>query len=182
MLMVESDLPGAAALDELERAEAACRVAGATDVVRAADAQEADWLRQARRAAHYALERLGEVRMEDVGVPRARVPDMLRAIEAIAAKHEVRIGTFGHAGDGNLHPDLVLERDDPRGEATTDAVRADLYRAALSLGGTVTGEHGIGVARRDWLEVQRGADAVRVMRAIKTALDPLGILNPGRVV
>ena len=113
MLMIESDLPGAAAVDELERAEAACRVAGATDVVRAADAQEADWLRQARRAAHYALERLGEVRMEDVGVPRARVPDMLRAIEAIAAKHEVRIGTFGHAGDGNLHPDLVLERDDP---------------------------------------------------------------------
>jgi glycolate oxidase len=182
MLMVESDLPGAAALDELERAEAACRLAGATDVVRAADAQEADWLRQARRSAHYALERLGEVRMEDVGVPRARVPDMLRAIEAIAAKHKVRIGTFGHAGDGNLHPDLVLERDDPRGEATTDAVRADLYRAALDLGGTVTGEHGIGVARRDWLEIQRGADAVRVMRAIKTALDPLGILNPGRVV
>jgi glycolate oxidase len=182
MLMVESDLPGAAALDELERGEVACRLAGATDVVRAADAQEADWLRQARRAAHYALERLGEVRMEDVGVPRARVPDMLRAIEAIAAKHDVRIGTFGHAGDGNLHPDLVLERDDPRGEAITDAVRADLYRAALALGGTVTGEHGIGVARRDWLEVQRGPDAVRVMRAIKTALDPLGILNPGRVV
>ena len=84
MLMVESDMPGAAAVDELERAEAACRVAGATDVVRAADAQEADWLRQARRAAHYALERLGDVRMEDVGVPRARVPDMLREIERIA--------------------------------------------------------------------------------------------------
>ena len=182
MLMVESDQPGAAATDELERAEAACRRAGATDVVRAADAQEADWLRQARRSAHYALERLGEVRMEDVGVPRARVPDMLRAIERIAAAHDVRIGTFGHAGDGNLHPDIVLERGDPRGEAITDAVRADLYRAALELGGTVTGEHGIGVARRDWLEVQRGADAVRFMRAIKTALDPLGILNPGRVV
>ena len=99
-------------------AEAACRRAGATDVVRAADAQEADWLRQARRAAHYALERIGEVRMEDVGVPRARVPDMLRAIEAIAAKHDVRIGTFGHAGDGNLHPDLVFERGDPRAEAS----------------------------------------------------------------
>ena len=98
MLMVESDMPGAAAIDELERAEAACRAAGATDVVRAADAQEADWLRQARRAAHYALERLGEVRMEDVGVPRSRIPDMLRAIEGIAAKHDVRIGTFGHAG------------------------------------------------------------------------------------
>ena len=182
MLMVESDLPAAAAVDELERAEAACRTAGATDVIRAADAQEADWLRQARRAAHYALERLGEVRMEDVGVPRARVPDMLRAIERIAATHDVRIGTFGHAGDGNLHPDLVFERGDPRAETVTKLVQADLYRAALELGGTVTGEHGIGVARRDWLEIQRGADAVRFMRAIKTALDPLGILNPGKVL
>ena len=182
MLMVESDMPGVAAVDELERAEAACRTAGATEVIRAADAQEAGWLRQARRAAHYALERLGDVRMEDVGVPRARVPDMLRAIERIAAKHDVRIGTFGHAGDGNLHPDLVFDRGDPRAESVTKLVQADLYRAALELGGTVTGEHGIGLARREWLEIQRGADAVRFMRAIKTALDPLGILNPGRVI
>ena len=182
LLMIESDLPGVAAADELERAEAACRVAGATDVIRAADAQEADWLRQARRAAHYALERLGEVRMEDVAVPRSRVPEMLRAIERIAARHAVRIGTFGHAGDGNLHPDLVFDRGDPRAETVTKLVQADLYRAALELGGTVTGEHGIGVTRRDWLEIQRGTDAVRFMRAIKSALDPLGILNPGRVV
>jgi glycolate oxidase len=182
MLMVESDMPGVAAIDELERAEAACRGAGASDVLRSADAQEADWLRQARRAAHYALERLGEVRMEDIGVPRSKVPEMLRAIERIAAKHDVRIGTFGHAGDGNLHPDLVFERGDPRAETVTKLVQTDLYRAALDLGGTVTSEHGIGVARRDWLEIQRGPDAVRFMRAIKTALDPLGILNPGRVL
>ena len=107
---------------------------------------------------------------------------MLRAIEAIAARHDVRIGTFGHVGDGNLHPDLVFDRDDPGAEKMTKLVQADLYRAALALGGTVTAEHGIGLARRDWLEIQRGADAVRFMRAIKTALDPLGILNPGRVV
>jgi glycolate oxidase len=182
MLMIESDMPGDAAAAELERAETACRLAGATDVIRAADAAEADLLRQARRAAHYALERLGEVRMEDVGVPRARVPDMLRAIERIAAKHDVRIGTFGHAGDGNLHPDLVFDRGDPLAEAKTEAVKNDLYRAALELGGTVTGEHGIGLSRRDWLEVQRGPGAVGVMRAIKNALDPLGILNPGRVL
>jgi len=182
MLMIESDMPGAAATDELERAETACRAAGATDLVRAADAAEADLLRQARRAAHYALERLGEVRMEDVGVPRARVPDMLREIERIALRHDVRIGTFGHAGDGNLHPDLVFERGDATAEAKTEAVKKDLYRAALDLGGTVTGEHGIGSARREWLEIQKGADAVRVMRAIKMALDPLGILNPGRVL
>jgi len=182
MLMVESDMPGVAAADELSRAEVACREAGATDVIRSADAQEADWLRQARRAAHYALERLGEVHMEDVAVPRARVPDMLRAIEAIAARHDVRMGTFGHAGDGNLHPDLVFDRGDPQAEAKTEAVKNDLYRAALDLGGTVTGEHGIGAARREWLEATRGEGAVRVMRSIKAALDPEGILNPGRVI
>ncbi len=182
MLMIESDLPGGAADDELARAEAACVAAGATTTVRSRDAAEADLLRQARRAAHWALERLGEVKMEDVGVPRSRVPDMLREIERIAARHDVRIGTFGHAGDGNLHPDLVLERGNPRGAAITKAVQEDLYRAALALGGTVTGEHGIGAARVEWLEAQRGKDAVRVMRAIKTALDPQGLLNPGRVL
>jgi glycolate oxidase len=182
MLMVESDLPGGAADDELGRAEAACVAAGATTTVRSQSPAEADLLRQARRAAHWALERLGDVKMEDVGVPRSRVPDMLRAVERIAAKHQVTIGTFGHAGDGNLHPDLVLERGDPDGEAKTDAVRSDLYRAAMALGGSITGEHGIGTAKRAWLEEQRGPDAMRVMRAIKDALDPLGILNPGRVL
>jgi glycolate dehydrogenase FAD-linked subunit len=182
MLMVESDLPGSAALDELTRAEAACTGAGATLTVRSQDAAEADLLREARRAAHYALERLGDVKMEDVGVPRSRVPDMLRAIEAIAAKHDVTIGTFGHAGDGNLHPDLILQRGDPRGADITRAVQDDLYRAAIELGGTVTGEHGIGAARTAWLEPQRGADAVRVMRSIKSALDPQGLFNPGRVL
>ncbi len=182
MLMIESDLPTLAADDELARAEAVCVGVGATTTVRSQTVAEADLLRQARRAAHWALEKIGDVKMEDVGVPRSRVPDMLRAIEAIAARHEVRIGTFGHAGDGNLHPDLVLERGDPRGEAITKAVQADLYQAALDLGGTVTGEHGIGSARREWLEPQLGADAVRVMRSIKTALDPQGLLNPGRVL
>jgi glycolate oxidase len=182
MLMVESDMPGSAAGEELTRAEAACVGAGATMTVRSQDATEADLLRQARRGAHWALERIGEVKMEDIGVPRSRVPDMLRAIEAIAKRHDVRIGTFGHAGDGNLHPDLVFERGDPRAKEITAAVQHDLYEAALSMGGTVTGEHGIGIARRDWLERQRGADAVRHMRAIKAALDPLNILNPGRVL
>jgi glycolate oxidase len=182
MLMIESDLPGGAADDELTRAETVCTTAGASSSIRSQTPTEADMLRQARRSAHWALEKLGDVKMEDVGVPRSRVPDMLRAIEAIAVAHDVRIGTFGHAGDGNLHPDLVLDRDDPSAEAITKAVQADLYRAALDLGGTVTGEHGIGSARREWLEAQRGSDAVRVMRAIKTALDPQGLLNPGRVL
>ncbi len=182
MLMVESDLPGEAAADELARAEVACTTAGATTTVRSRDAAEADLLRQARRAAHWALEKLGDVKMEDVGVPRDRVPAMLRAVERIATKHGVDIGTFGHAGDGNLHPDLVLPRGHPNGKAITEAVQADLYQAAIDLGGTVTGEHGVGSARQAWMATQRGADAVRVMWAIKTALDPQGLLNPGRVL
>jgi glycolate oxidase len=181
MLMVESDAPGTAAGDELDQAEAACEATGATSIVRAADANEADLLRQARRLALRALERQGTVRMEDVGVPRARVPDLLRAIERIAAAHRVRVATFGHAGDGNLHPNLIFDRDDPEAARLTHEVRDEIFRAALDLGGTVTAEHGIGAARLEWLPIQRGEGAVAVMRAIKTALDPLGILNPGRV-
>jgi glycolate oxidase len=119
--------------------------------------------------------------MEDIGVPRSRVPEMLVVIEEIAKRHGVRVGTFGHAGDGNLHPNLVFERDDPRAEELTEAVRTEFYKAALAFGGTLTAEHGIGLARRDFLELQRGPEAVRVMRSIKDALDPKGILNPGKV-
>ncbi len=182
MLLIESDLPGAAATEDLDRAVTACEAAGATSLVRATDPTEADWLRQARRLAYQALERQGVVRMEDVGVPRSRIPELIRAIEAAGHRHGVRIATFGHAGDGNLHPNLVFDRDDPTAEAKTEAVRRDLYRAALQLGGTVTAEHGIGSSRREFLGAQVGADALRVMRAIKAALDPLGILNPGKVV
>jgi glycolate oxidase len=182
MLLVESDAPGLAAPAELDAAEAAINTAGATSIVRAADATEADWLRQARRLALRALERKGTVRMEDVGVPRSRVPELLAGIERITAAHGVRCATFGHAGDGNLHPNLIFDRDDPAAERLTEVVRDEIFRVALDLGGTVTAEHGIGSARRDWLPVQAGEEAVGVMRAIKGALDPLGILNPGRVL
>jgi glycolate oxidase len=107
---------------------------------------------------------------------------MLAAIERVAADQGMRIGVFGHAGDGNLHPTYVMDRDDPAAEARIDAARAAIYSAALQLGGTVSGEHGTGVAKRGYLEAQRGGDAVRVMRAVKAALDPLGILNPGKVL
>ncbi|HEY3522258.1 MAG TPA: FAD-linked oxidase C-terminal domain-containing protein [Candidatus Limnocylindrales bacterium] len=182
MLMIESDLPGDASLRELDRAVEVCEAAGATSTIRSQDEAEAEMLRTARRLGLRALERLGVVRMEDIGVPRARVPELLTRIEEIGRRRGVTIATFGHAGDGNLHPNLVFGRDEPDIEERDDAVRADLYATALELGGTVTGEHGIGTARRDWLERQRGADAVDVMRRIKAALDPLGILNPGKVL
>jgi glycolate oxidase len=182
LLLIESDRPGAAADAELAAAEAACTDAGAISTVRATDAMEADWLRQVRRLAFRAMERLGVARMEDLGAPRSRLPELLAAIERIAAAHEVRCGTFGHAGDGNLHPTFVWDRGDAAAEERAHAAAEELYRAAIALGGTVTGEHGIGAARREFLELQRGKDAVDVMRSIKAALDPLNILNPGRVV
>jgi glycolate oxidase len=120
--------------------------------------------------------------LEDVTVPRTELATMVTFIAETAQRLNLEVGTFGHMGDGNLHPNLIFDRDDPRAEEVTEASRAEMYRAALSMGGTVTAEHGIGLARRDFLELQRGADAVRVMRSIKDALDPLGILNPGRVL
>ncbi|HSH22039.1 MAG TPA: FAD-linked oxidase C-terminal domain-containing protein [Candidatus Caenarcaniphilales bacterium] len=182
MLMVESDAPGALATEELATVEAASAAAGATSIVRAADAQEADWLRQARRAAHGALERAGVARMDDVGVPRSRIPEMLAEIDRVATAAGLTMGVFGHAGDGNLHPTYIVDRDDPSAERRIDAARDEIYRAALALGGTVTGEHGTGITKRRWLEAQRGPDAVRVMRAVKQALDPAGLFNPGKVL
>ena len=129
-----------------------------------------------------SLERLGVARMEDVGVPRARLPELLAAIERVAAEHDIRCGTFGHAGDGNLHPTFVWDRGDLEAEERAHAACEELYRVAIALGGTLTGEHGIGAARREFLPEQVGTDAVDVMRSIKVALDPLGILNPGKVV
>ncbi|MGZ8313134.1 MAG: FAD-binding oxidoreductase [Allosphingosinicella sp.] len=182
MLMVESDAGGSAADTELAAAEAACVAAGATSTLRAADPQEADWLRQARREAHGSLERAGVARMDDVGVPRSRVPEMIAQIELVAARHGLPIAVFGHAGDGNLHPNYIVARDDPDAEARIDAARDEIYRAALELGGTVTGEHGTGIAKKPWLALQRGERAVELMRAIKKALDPDALLNPGKVL
>ena len=182
MLLVETDLPAAAAAVELTRATEVCEQAGASSIIQATDPQEADWLRQARRLALRALEQLGTVRMEDVGVPRGRVPELLAAIEAVGRKHGIRIATFGHVGDGNLHPNLVFERDDPRAEELTEAARVDLYRAAIELGGTITAEHGVGSSRRASLVEQVGPEVLRVMQSIKGALDPLGLLNPGKVL
>ena len=123
----------------------------------------------------------GVARMEDVGVPRSRVAPLLAAIERLSEAHGLRVGVFGHAGDGNFHPTFVMDRDDPTAEARINAVRADLFAEVLALGGTISGEHGTGVAKRGYLANQRGARSVAVMKAMKRALDPQGILNPGKV-
>lgn len=167
---------------ELDVVETACREAGAREILRSTDAVESEGLMGARRAAFPALERLGMTLLEDVAVPRGRIVQLIRAIESIAKGHDMLIGTFGHVGDGNLHPTLVM----PRGDATA-RVRAlqaadAIMGATLSLGGTLTGEHGIGTLKREQLANEIGPQGVRVSWAIKTALDPLGIMNPGKVL
>ena len=134
-----------------------------------------------RRLAGLATERLGAMLVEDVCVPRSRLPDMVERIEQAAARHGVVIATVAHAGDGNLHPVFVFDRqaDVPPG---VWAAADEVFRAALDLGGTLTGEHGVGVIKRRWLAAELGEDAMAVHRAIKAALDPAGILNPGKAI
>ncbi len=181
MLLIESDVGGAAADAELDGAIEACRAAGATRIDRASTAEGADALRDARRKAYWSLEQGGVARMEDVGVPRSRSPELLAAIERIATEHGVTVGVYGHAGDGNYHPTFVTDPADPDAAQRVNAARAAMYAAVLELGGTVSGEHGTGLVKREWLVRQRGEAHIRAMRAIKSALDPLGILNPGKV-
>jgi glycolate oxidase len=106
---------------------------------------------------------------------------MVERIEAAAAKHDLRIGTFGHAGDGNLHPTVVLEDADPEKIERAHKAFADIFAAAIELGGTITGEHGVGLAKLPFLEARLGAEHVELLRRIKRAFDPQGILNPGKL-
>jgi glycolate oxidase len=182
VLLVQSDLPGDLAGEEIARMEEGCRVAGADMVVVSTDPDEAEMLLAARRFAFPALERLGDTLLDDVAVPRGRLTEMIRAIEDVAARNEVTVGTFGHAGDGNLHPTIVYDRTDPDSTARAAAAFEDIIAEALRLGGTVTGEHGVGLLKRRHLEEELGEVGVSLQRAIKAALDPRGILNPGKVL
>lgn len=155
--------------------------AGADAVAVSGDPQEAAQLLQVRRLAYPASERLGRCLVEDVGVPRSRLPEMLARIDKAGATHDVRILTVAHAGDGNVHPTFVFDPN-PDG-AVPESVWAaadEVFQAALDLGGTLTGEHGVGVLKRRWIGLELGEDQVAVHAAIKAALDPTGILNPGK--
>jgi glycolate oxidase len=135
-----------------------------------------------RRLSYPAIERLGATLVEDVCVPRSRLPEMVECIERAADRHGVMIATVAHAGDGNLHPVFVFDRGLAEGDVPPAvwAAADEVFRAALGMGGTLTGEHGVGLIKRQWLALELGEDSLHVHRAIKNALDPAGILNPGR--
>jgi glycolate oxidase len=160
-----------------------CLGHGARDVLVAQDQRTRDRLWEARRLIIEALKHESPINhMEDVVVPRAEIPTLLKGIKGIAEQHAVRIVSFGHAGDGNVHVN-VLKDDvaDDRWETLVPAVTAEMYRLTLSLGGTITGEHGIGATRRRYLPMALDEAQIELMRGIKTTFDPNNILNPGKI-
>ncbi|CAB4740534.1 unannotated protein [freshwater metagenome] len=177
MLLVQSDSPAAA--EVLARAAALCT--DAADLAVAQDPAEGEALMEARRQALPALERLGDWILDDVCVPRSRVVALLQRVEEVAATYGLVIGVFGHAGDGNMHPTIVHDRSDPASVAAQRAFDA-ITAAALDLGGTITGEHGVGRLKRSWLARELDPGTLAASRAVKAALDPRGILNPGAVL
>ncbi|RRR99627.1 FAD-binding oxidoreductase [Glycomyces terrestris] len=179
LLLVAADTDPEA---ELIAIEALCAGAGATEVYRATDAEEADALLESRRNAYHAMEKLGTVLVDDVAVPRARLAEALDGVQAAAARHGVAIGVIAHAGDGNLHPNIIVHPEDPASLAAGRAAFDEILEMALAMGGTITGEHGVGMLKRDWLAREVDPVNLAVQRRLKAALDPLGILNPGKVL
>jgi glycolate oxidase len=151
-------------------------------VQRARNPIEAEHLKASRRCAFKALSALGRTAiLEDAAVPRAAVPAMIRAIERSARRHRVLIGNFGHAGDGNLHPTCLIDGLQPVERDRAKAAFKEIYQAALDLGGTITGEHGVGLAKRDALLRQWPPAGLDLLQRVKNAFDPKNLLNPGKI-
>lgn len=162
------------------RIAGACEAAGATYVAVTDDGDEGEMFMAARRAAIPCVERLGTVLIEDVGVPLPQIPALLAAVADIASRHSTVIPVIGHAGDGNFHPLVTFDPRDDAARARASLAFDDVMSAALALGGTITGEHGVGSLKTRHLLQQLGDDVMAVSRSIKVALDPDGILNPGK--
>lgn len=175
-LTIQTDGPAARA--EADAIAAVLRAAGGT-VTETYDRAEGEQLLAIRRAMHPAMESLGNALIEDVSVPRSQMAAMFDEIARVEREHGVEIPTVAHAGDGNLHPNFVFQGEDVP-QLIWDAAD-DLFRAAIRLGGTLTGEHGIGLLKRRWLADELGQDQWRLQRDIARVFDPQGILNPGKV-
>ncbi|MFO1489108.1 MAG: FAD-linked oxidase C-terminal domain-containing protein [Verrucomicrobiota bacterium] len=182
LLLMETDGHPAAVAEEAARMEEIVRKSGAREVRVARDDAEATKLATARRSAFSALARISPTTiLEDVTVPRSELAKMVRFVESVAKKHKLRVGTFGHMGDGNLHPTFLTdERNHDEMHRVEEAFK-EIFAEAIRLGGTITGEHGIGTAKKSFLPQFAGDAQMRVMRELRRSLDPQGILNPGKM-
>jgi glycolate oxidase len=180
LLLAAFDTPDPAA--DLAAVGALCEAAGATQVVPADDAAESELLLKARRLSLTALEAVtGTTMIDDVCVPRSKLGDMLAGVEAIADKYALTIGVVAHAGDGNTHPTVCFDAADPDESRRARESFDEIMALGLELGGTITGEHGVGVLKKEWLAREIGPVGLELQRQIKQVFDPLGILNPGKL-
>ena len=179
LLLIQSDDPDAAHV--LRRIEQLCLDHGAGETAISDNPGEGAMLLEARRLALPTLEQLGDWLLDDVCVPLTKVTPLIESIELIADRHALTIGVFGHAGDGNLHPTIIYDERDPASRNSALAAFNDITRCALELGGTVTGEHGVGRLKKQWLAAELDGTAFAVHLAVKQALDPQHILNPSAV-
>ena len=180
LLLARIDTPGESGAAEAADIAATMTDTGAIWVEQSTDDAEAEALFEVRRLAYPAFERLGPVLTEDVCVPRSRVPAMLEQMNEIGARHGLRIATVAHAGDGNLHPMLVTPPGDDAARLEAQAAFEELLDAAIALGGTVTGEHGVGILKRDGMRRELDPGSLALQSAVRHALDPREIFNPGK--
>ncbi len=182
VLLIEQDGPLEVVARDMAKIQEICMAEQAVSVQVAQTEIEAEALRTARRSALSALARLKPTTiLEDATVPRSEIATMVKAINEIAVKHQVKICTFGHAGDGNLHPTVATDARDHEEMERVEAAFEDIFAKAIELGGTITGEHGVGVMKAPYLEWKLGAEGIAAMKAIKLAFDPNNIMNPGKV-
>jgi glycolate oxidase len=182
ILLIEQDGEPETVERDIERIREICELEMADRIAVAATREEADKLMTARRSAFTALARLRPTTiLEDATVPRSKIADMVLRINEIALKYGVTIATFGHAGDGNLHPTATTDARDHEEIHRVELAFAEIFEAAIELGGTITGEHGVGLVKAPYLEWKVGTAGMEVMRGIKMAFDPNNLLNPGKV-
>ncbi|MFI0371749.1 FAD-binding oxidoreductase [Actinomadura sp. 1N219] len=182
LLLGRTDAPGEAGDAEADAMVRLFDAAGATWSARSSDEAEAEALFSARKLSHQALERLGTLLTEDVCVPRGLLPEMLTRVEATAARNDVHIANVAHAGDGNLHPLIVTPPGDDAARVRAQRAFDEIIADAIALGGTVSGEHGIGLLKRRGLRDEVSPAVIAMHHAVKDALDPAGIFNPGKVI
>jgi glycolate oxidase len=173
--------------EEVERdslvVERVVRDGGGFDVVRSETREEEERLWDVRRALSPAIKKFGTMKFnEDVVVPRSRVPELIETVTEIGRRYNTFVVNFGHAGDGNIHVNFMCDRDDPEAMRRARACVRETFETSVRLGGTISGEHGIGYVKAPYIEMALGAPTVEMMRRIKHALDPNGILNPGKML
>jgi glycolate oxidase len=182
LVLMETDGHPVVVEEEAAQMMELARANGARDVRAAADEAEGAKLAAARRNAFSALARVRPTTiLEDVTVPRSELATMVAYIDSVAKKHNLQIGTFGHLGDGNLHPTFLTNERDHEEMHRIEVALEEIVEETIRLGGTVTGEHGVGLAKKAFLKRQLGEGSYELMRSIKQALDPQGLLNPGKI-